>query len=85
VAEPIRSVEDEVPISYGRFDLFDGSDLGQEAEPEAETDALLAEPDQTALGSDRARSWVQWPRLGMGQGRERLCRCAVGRPAGHRP
>ncbi|MER6946555.1 hypothetical protein ABT294_21225 [Nonomuraea sp. NPDC000554] len=48
--ELILSVEDEVPISYGRFDLLDRSDLGHEAESEAAAGALLAEPGQIALG-----------------------------------
>ncbi|MFI7048927.1 hypothetical protein [Streptosporangium sandarakinum] len=50
MAELIRGVEDEVPISYGRFDLFDGSGLGRNAEPETEIGALLAGPDRSALG-----------------------------------
>ncbi|MGJ6969221.1 hypothetical protein ACSDR0_45765 [Streptosporangium sp. G11] len=61
MAELIRGVEDEVPISYGRFDLFDGSGLGQEAEPEAEAGALLAEPDRIALGQVgiKSQAWAR--------------------------
>ncbi|MEV4380767.1 hypothetical protein [Streptosporangium sp. NPDC049644] len=60
MAELIRSVEDEVPISYGRFGLFDGSGLGQDAEPETEAGALLAEPDRIALGQVgiKSQSWA---------------------------
>ncbi|WP_433259327.1 hypothetical protein ACQPYK_49880 (plasmid) [Streptosporangium sp. CA-135522] len=50
MAELIRSIDDEIPISYGRFGLIDGSGLGKEAEPEAAVGALLAEPGQIALG-----------------------------------
>ncbi|GII86529.1 hypothetical protein Ssi03_45190 [Sphaerisporangium siamense] len=50
MAELIRSVEDEVPISYGRFDLFDGFGGDHVVEPEVEAGALLVEPDQVALG-----------------------------------
>jgi hypothetical protein len=56
MAELIRSVEDEVPISYGLFELFDGSGLGHEAEPETATGALLTEPGQIALGQLRVDS-----------------------------
>ncbi|MCP2356334.1 hypothetical protein HD597_003354 [Nonomuraea thailandensis] len=31
----LRSVEDEVPITYGQFDLHDGSGLGQETDEDA--------------------------------------------------
>ncbi|MFI7468817.1 hypothetical protein [Nonomuraea sp. NPDC049646] len=46
----LRRVEDEVPISYGRFDLFDGSGLGREPEEEVAAGSLLAEPGAIALG-----------------------------------
>lgn len=61
MAELIRSVEDEVPISYGRFDLLDGSGLGQEAEPETEAGALLVEPDRIALGQAgiKSQAWAR--------------------------
>lgn len=50
MAELIRSVEDEAPISYGRFGLHDDSGLGREAEQESESGALLVEPGGIALG-----------------------------------
>ncbi|MEO3860453.1 hypothetical protein [Acrocarpospora sp. B8E8] len=61
MAEMIRGVEDEVPISCGRFNLFDGSDLGHDADPETEAGALLAEPDQIALGQVgiKSQAWAR--------------------------
>ncbi|MBE3015450.1 hypothetical protein IL992_40795 [Microbispora sp. NEAU-D428] len=67
MAELIRSVEDEVPISYGRFDLLDASGLGAEAEPEEAAGALLAEPGQVALGQVgvRSQAWAWNARVRM--------------------
>jgi hypothetical protein len=46
MAEPIRGVQDEIPIFHVRFQLFDGSGLGHEVDPKAEAKAgaLPAEP-----------------------------------------
>jgi hypothetical protein len=52
----LRGVEDEVPISYGRFDLRDGSGLGLEAEEEDEVGSLLTGPGAIALGQLRIKS-----------------------------
>ncbi|WP_371779735.1 hypothetical protein [Streptosporangium subroseum] len=67
MAELIRSVEDEVPIFYGRFDLFDGSGLGYEAEPETAAGALLAEPDRIALGQVgiKSQAWARTAHVRM--------------------
>ncbi|MFI7641719.1 hypothetical protein [Nonomuraea sp. NPDC049400] len=48
--ELIRHVEDEVPISYGRFGLYDASGLGDDAERESGFGVLPAEPGGVALG-----------------------------------
>ncbi|MFI7133540.1 hypothetical protein ACIBQ1_48245 [Nonomuraea sp. NPDC050153] len=48
--ELIRSVEDEVPTSYGGFDLNDASGLGDDADRESESGALLTGPGGIALG-----------------------------------
>ncbi|WP_143653278.1 hypothetical protein [Streptosporangium subroseum] len=50
MAELIRSVYDEAPISYGRFCLYDGSGYGWDVMQETEHGALLAEPDGISLG-----------------------------------
>jgi hypothetical protein len=52
----LRGVEDEVPISYGRFDLRDGSGLGLEAEEEDEVGSLLTGPGAIALAQLRIKS-----------------------------
>ncbi|MEU6430938.1 hypothetical protein ABZ860_33990 [Microbispora sp. NPDC046973] len=67
MAELIRSVEDEVPISYGRFDLIDASGLDAEAQPEEAAGALLAEPGQVALGrvGVRSHAWAWNARVRM--------------------
>ncbi|MFG1866367.1 hypothetical protein [Microbispora bryophytorum] len=68
MAQPLRSVEDEVPISYGRFDLLDACGLGVEAgAEEAAAGALLAEPGRVALGqvgvSSHAWAWSAHVRM----------------------
>ncbi|WP_327107753.1 hypothetical protein [Nonomuraea glycinis] len=62
----LRGVEDEVPISYGLFDLRDGSGLGREAEEE-EAGSLLAGPGAIALGQLRIKSqaWARTARVRM--------------------
>ncbi|MBG0825838.1 hypothetical protein HS048_34715 [Planomonospora sp. ID91781] len=67
MAELIRSIEDEVPISRGRFDLFDGSDLGHDAEPKVETGALLTEPGRIALGhvGIKSQAWARTAHVRM--------------------
>lgn len=50
VAELIRSVHDEAPISYGRFGLHDIPGYGRDVVQETEHGALLAEPEGISLG-----------------------------------
>ncbi|NRQ31880.1 hypothetical protein HII36_08510 [Nonomuraea sp. NN258] len=50
MAELIRGVHDEAPISYGRFGLYDASDRGRDVVRETEHGALVAEPEGIALG-----------------------------------
>jgi hypothetical protein len=67
VAELIRSVYDEAPISYGRFSLYDVSGYGWDAVQETEHGALLAEPEGISLGRvelvSRARALLAGVRL----------------------
>ncbi|GGL51559.1 hypothetical protein [Planomonospora parontospora] len=67
MAELIRSVEDEMPISYSRFDLVDGSGLGHDAEQETETGALLTEPGRIALGQVgiKSQAWARTAHVRM--------------------
>ncbi|MFI7708732.1 hypothetical protein [Nonomuraea sp. NPDC049480] len=51
VAELIRSVYDEAPISYGRFGLYDVPGYGRDVVQETEHGALLAEPEGISLGA----------------------------------
>ncbi|MEU7745386.1 hypothetical protein [Nonomuraea sp. NPDC049158] len=50
MAELIRSVYDEAPISYGRFGLYDVPGYGRDVVQETEHGALLAEPEGISLG-----------------------------------
>ncbi|MEN3539954.1 hypothetical protein AAH991_32925 [Microbispora sp. ZYX-F-249] len=67
MAEVIRAVEDEVPISHGRFDLVDASGLGTHAGPEAAAGALWAEPGRVALGQAgvTSQAWARRARVRM--------------------
>ncbi|KAB8181845.1 hypothetical protein FH608_050540 [Nonomuraea phyllanthi] len=51
MAELIRSVYDEAPISYGRFGLYDVPGHGRDVMQETEHGALLAEPEGISLGA----------------------------------
>ncbi|MEU6414564.1 hypothetical protein [Microbispora sp. NPDC046933] len=67
MARLLRTVEDEVPISYGRFDLLDASGLGLPAGTEIAAGALLTEPGQVALGQVgvTSQAWAWSARVRM--------------------